>query len=41
MNQLLSRYSDDPATLRRGLIEDKLMAREVTQGSSTYWRIDQ
>jgi len=41
VNQLLSRYSDDTAALRRGLIEYKLMAREVTQGSSTYWRIDQ
>ena len=34
------RYSDDTAALRRGLIEYKLMAREVTQGGSTYWRID-
>ena len=41
VNRLLSRYSDDTAALRRGLIEYKLMAREVTQGSSTYWRIDQ
>ena len=35
------RYSDDTAALRRGLIEYKLMAREVTRGSSTTWRIDQ
>ena len=41
VNNLLSRYSDDTAALRRGLIEYQLMAREVTQGSSTYWRIDQ
>ncbi len=41
VNNLLSRYSDDTAALRRGLIEYKLMAREVTQGSSMYWRIDQ
>ena len=41
VNQLLSRYSDDIAALRRGSIEYKVMAREVTQGSSTYWRIDQ
>jgi hypothetical protein len=40
VNNVLSRYSDDDA-LRRGLIEYQLMAREVTQGSSTYWRIDQ
>ena len=41
VNNLLSRYSDDTAALRRGLIEYQLMAREVTRGSSTYWRIDQ
>ena len=41
VNNLLSRYSGDTAALRRGLIEYKLMTREVTQGSSTYWRIDQ
>ena len=40
VNILLSRYSDDPAALRRGLIEYKLMAREARQGGSTYWRID-
>ena len=41
VNNLLLRYSDDTAALRRGLIEHQLMAREVTQGSSTYWRIEQ
>jgi len=41
VNNLLSRYSDDTAALRRGLIEYKLMAREVTRDGSTYWRIDQ
>lgn len=41
VNNSLSRYSSDTAALRRGLIECKLMTREVTQGSSTYWRIDQ
>jgi hypothetical protein len=41
VNNVLSRYSDDDDALRRGLIEYQLMAREVTQGSSTYWRIDQ
>ena len=40
VNNLLSGYSADTAALRRGLIEYKLMTREVTQGSSTYWRID-
>ncbi len=41
VNILLSRYSDDPAALRRGLIEYKLMAREARQGGNTYWRVDQ
>ena len=41
VNILLSRYSDDPAALRRGLIEYKLMAREARQGGGIYWRIDQ
>ena len=40
VNHRLSRYSADTAALRRGLIEYRLMAREVTPGSSTYWRID-
>jgi hypothetical protein len=35
----LSRYSQDTASLRRGLIEYKLMAREA--GGEAYWRIDQ
>jgi hypothetical protein len=38
---LLSRYSDDTAALRRSLIEYKLMSRQVAQGSSMHWRIDQ
>ncbi len=41
VNILLSRYSDDPAALRRGLIEYKLMAREARPGGNTYWRVDQ
>jgi hypothetical protein len=32
---------DDTAALWRGLIEYQWMAWKVTQGSSTYWRIDQ
>lgn len=40
VNNRLVRYSEDTAALRRGLIEYKLMAREVTPGGSTYWRID-
>ena len=38
VNTLLSRYSADTASLRRGLIEYQLMAREA--GGSAYWRID-
>ena len=38
VNTLLPRYSKDTASLRRGLIEYKLMARE--EGGSAYWRID-
>ncbi len=39
VNNLLSRYSQDTASLRRGLIEYKLMARDAARGGSTYWRI--
>jgi predicted transcriptional regulator len=40
VNTILSGYSKDTASLRRGLIEYKLMAREAAQGGATYWRID-
>ncbi len=40
VNTILARYSQDTASLRRGLIEYKLMAREAAPGGSTYWRID-
>ena len=39
VNAILLRYSKDTASLRRGLIEYKLMARE--EGGGAYWRIDQ
>jgi len=38
VNDILSYYSDDTATLRRGLITNKLMAREV--GGKEYWLFD-
>lgn len=37
VNQILSRYSDDTASLRRALVEYKYMAREG--GGGEYWRI--
>ncbi len=40
VNNRLAKYSADTATLRRGLIEYKLMAREAAAGGSIYWRID-
>ncbi len=40
VNTILTRYSKDTASLRRGLIEYQLMARDAAQGGSTYWRID-
>jgi hypothetical protein len=36
VNEILSRYHDDTASLRRGLIEHKLMRREG--GGGAYWR---
>jgi len=39
VNEILSRFSDDTASLRRGLIEYKYMAREG--GGGAYWRIDE
>lgn len=37
VNEMLGRYSDDTASLRRGLIEYKLMAREG--GGRAYWKL--
>jgi DNA-binding transcriptional ArsR family regulator len=37
LNTHLRRYSDDTATLRRGLIDHQLMAREP--GGARYWRV--
>ena len=36
VNQILVEYNDDVATLRRALIEHKLMQRD----KGVYWRID-
>ena len=38
VNEILSRYNEDTADLRRGMIDSKLMAREV--GGSAYWRLE-
>ncbi len=38
VNEILSRYNDDTASLRRGLIEYHLMNRE--SGGSAYRRMD-
>ncbi len=40
VNTLLARYSQDTASLRRGLIEYRLMARDAAAGGGTYWRIE-
>jgi predicted transcriptional regulator len=37
VNEILSKYSEDTAALRRGLIEFKMMARE--SGGGKYWLI--
>lgn len=39
VNEILSRYHEDTADLRRGLVEFKLMEREG--GGGAYWRIDE
>ena len=38
VNEILSRFHDDTADLRRGLVEFKLMAREG--GGGAYWRLE-
>jgi hypothetical protein len=38
VNEILSKFSDDTARLRRGLVEFGYMAREG--GGGKYWRID-
>ncbi len=39
VNEILLRYHEDTADLRRGLIDARLMAREV--GGSAYWRVEE
>jgi len=39
VNEMLARYHDDTASLRRELISTRLMARE--SGGSAYWRTDE
>lgn len=38
VNEILSRFNEDTADLRRGLVEFKFMAREG--GGGEYWRLD-
>ncbi len=38
VNEILSRYSEDVASLRRGLIDHKMMNRE--NGGGAYWLVD-
>lgn len=38
VNEILSRFHEDTADLRRGLVEFKLMAREG--GGGAYWRLE-
>lgn len=38
VNEILSRFNDDTADLRRGLVEFKLMDREG--GGGAYWRLE-
>jgi len=38
VNEILVRFNDDTASLRRGLVEYKLMAREG--GGGAYWRVE-
>ncbi|MFC1920778.1 metalloregulator ArsR/SmtB family transcription factor [Chloroflexota bacterium] len=38
VNEILSFYSEDTATLRRGLVEHKMMEREV--GGREYWLVE-
>lgn len=38
VNEILSRYNEDTASLRRGLVEYKLMEREG--GGGAYWRLE-
>jgi len=39
VNEIMLRFNDDTASLRRGMIEYKYMAREG--GGGAYWRIDE
>jgi predicted transcriptional regulator len=40
VNQTLSRFHEDTAQLRRGLVEYQLMARDTVVGGSKYWRLE-
>ncbi len=38
VNEILSSYSEDTATLRRGLIDHKMMTRKA--GGGEYWLLE-
>lgn len=38
VNEILGRFHEETASLRRGLIEYKMMSRQA--GDAEYWRID-
>ena len=40
VNQTLSRFHEDTAQLRRGLVEYQLMARDAAVGGGKYWRLE-
>jgi hypothetical protein len=40
VNQTLSRFHEDTAQLRRGLVEYQLMARDTAVGGGKYWRLE-
>ena len=40
VNQILSRFHEDTAQLRRGLVAYQLMARDTAVGGGKYWRLE-
>ena len=40
VNQILSRFHEDTAQLRRGLVAHQLMARDTAVGGGKYWRLE-
>jgi ArsR family transcriptional regulator len=40
VNQTLSRFHEDTAQLRRGLVANQLMARDMAVSGGKYWRLE-